>query len=238
MKKEIYIRFKDGEKESELRIDNLDAEHQLALVDGVFKFFDIDVDFKEMAYISLNSRNAYKEFFDNQEPEVDYKEDILAENPNPLRKMDTEQYAEAVKETVNILSVEDKPTATIKPDKKDESYIPGFHHSYDPMNTDYFTTGLKYDSLGRPQYKCRYKCPNCNDESNHYIKTDTKHVRCWKCQRMLKVKPATVHGIPEKDKDPELYRDSNGNFFMGGAFEMDVRTLSNAENETEEFVMK
>lgn len=216
MTKEVYIRFKDGEKESELKLESINSEHQLALMDGVFKFFNLDVDFKELATIYHRSGKAYQEFFEKMDANTDYKEELTEP------KVNTEQYATALKETV---------IETEKAKVVEHKTINGYHPSYDLKNTDYFTTGIKYDSLGKPLYKCRYKCPQCNDESNHYVKTATQHVRCWKCQRMLKVQPATVHGEPEKANNPEIYRDTNGNFYVAGSFEIEIKTLADIEKE-------
>ncbi|WP_053435670.1 hypothetical protein [Sporosarcina globispora] len=238
MSKEVYIRLRDGEKESEMKMDSVNTEHQLALMDGVFKFFNLDVDFKELADIYHRSGKAYKEFYENMDSETDYHKEIEKEPRRAVAKaassITKEQivaaYQEAEKETANHEEQENEQ----EPEAKEEvELVNGYHPAYDPKNTHYFETGIKYDSFNKPLYKCRYSCPCCHDESNHYIKTGTQHVRCWKCQRMLKVNPATVHGEPDKSKNPEMYRDQFGNFYIAGAFVPDVKTLAEAEMEQE-----
>jgi hypothetical protein len=215
MTKQIFIRLKDGEKESELKMDAFASEHQLAVIDGLFKFFDVHVDFKELADVYMRSGEAYKSFFEKMDSDVPYNNEQSKEKrvgTAKITKVDAEQYENALKET---------ETAT-----ETNSAIFGYHSSYDPLNNDYYVTGIKYDSTGKPQYKCRYKCPACHNESNHYIRPGIPQVKCWECNRLLKVKPSTIHGEPDKSKSPELYRDQKGNFFIAGAFEPDVKTLA------------
>jgi hypothetical protein len=197
MEKEVYIRLRSGDKESELNLKQVSAEHQLALMDGIFKFFDLDVDFKEISDIYHRSGKAYQEFFN----EVDNIEKPIKDTP---KKVDPEEYAASLQKQEAI----------------QQQSVP-----------DHFVTGIKYDRLNRPLYKCRYKCSDCATERNHYIKIGTKNIRCYGCQRILKVKPATAFGEPEKEKDPNMYRDSNGNFYIAGNFEPDVKTFADKEAE-------
>ncbi|UOE58033.1 hypothetical protein [Cytobacillus oceanisediminis] len=236
MSKEVYIRLRDGDKESEMKVDSINPEHQLALMDGVFKFFNLDVDFKELADIYHRSGKAYKEFYEHMDSESDYHKEIEKEPRRAVAKtasgLTKEKFEAAYKDSAED---EELPDNQEQPKELEEESEPvnGFHSAYDPKNTHYFETGIKFDSLNKPLYKCRYRCPSCNDESNHYIKKGTQHVRCWKCQRMLKVNPATVHGEPDKSKNPEMYRDQFGNFYIAGAFVPDVKTLAEAEMEQE-----
>jgi hypothetical protein len=173
--KSIHIKIKDGEKESELFLDHIDEEHKLSLVDGFFKFFNINVDFKELADIYKKSAKAYDDFFKELESDVDYK--------NETTTVDSNEYAETLKEL------------------------------------DYVDTGIKYDTLNKPKYKCRYKC-TCGKEANHYIWIGTTYVKCWDCNSELKVYPATVKGEVQKD-NPADYRDPKGNYYIAGIKEME-----------------
>lgn len=227
-RKEIYIRLRDGEKESELKMNHIEDEHKLSVIDGLFKFFDVEVDFKDLADIYHRSGKAYQDFYDNIDSETDYND----EKP----KVDTEQWAATLKEELESSQAKKSKETLIENSNKD-------HQSTEPIkaaphlnSNDHFLTGIKYDSLGKPLYRCRYKCPDkqCEHESNHYVKIGTQHVRCWQCQRMLKVKPATSFGEPDKEKNPDMYRDDNGNFYIAGSFEMSAKTLADKEAEQHE----
>jgi hypothetical protein len=61
--KELYLRMKNGEKETELKIPSFNEENQLAIIQGLFSFFDVNVDFKEMAEIDIRTRKAYASFY-------------------------------------------------------------------------------------------------------------------------------------------------------------------------------
>jgi hypothetical protein len=211
MSKEIYMRIRDGEKESEIKLPNLDPQHQLALIDGVFKFFDLDVDFMEMAEIYNRSGKAYKEFFNEIDSKSNYTEEIVKVPRKAKTKIDQKITSDQYEATYNEIRVSEIP----------ENNLPlnnGYHPRYEFNNDNYYVTGIKYNSLNNPIYKCRYKCPQCKKESNRYIKKGTKHIRCWQCQRILKVQPATIYGEPSKEKDPESYRDEKGNFYIAGSF--------------------
>jgi DNA-directed RNA polymerase subunit RPC12/RpoP len=195
MEKEIYIRLRSGEKESELSLKQVSEEYQLALMYGVFKFFDLNVDFKEIREVYHRSGKAYKDFFDK----VDNIE--KSSQVDSSTKVDSKEYAEALR----------KQNKTTPPEQS---------------STEHYVTGVKYDNLNRPLYRCRYKCSDCSTERNHYIKPGTRTIRCYGCQKVLVVKPATSFGEPEKGKDPNSYRDSNGNFYIAGEFQADTKTLA------------
>lgn len=198
--KEVYIRIKDGEKESELKINDIDPAHHLAFLDGLFQFFDVTVDFKHLSEVYRRSGEAYKDFYDSLDTKANY-----AEEKPPAKKVDAEAFSKNLQAIVGT-----------EPDAPSE---------------DHFVTGIKYNSLKEPTYRCRYKCPSCKHESNHYIKPTIVHVKCYNCKRMLKVRPATTFGKPEEGKNPETYRDGNGNFFIAGSFERDTKTLADKEWE-------
>jgi DNA-directed RNA polymerase subunit RPC12/RpoP len=228
MSKEIYIKLKDGEKESEMKMVDVEPQHQLALMDGVFRFFDLDIDFKEMADVYHRSGKAYKEFFDGMDTEEAGQKDEKTivnskEKVKPKSNVTAEQFEAAYQEKPAV--EETKQVAS----NKVESKVEGYHPEYEFTNDNYYATGIKYDSLNRPLYRVRYKCPRCKDESNKYVKSGTKEVQCWQCSKKMDVRPATVHGAPQKEKDPNLFRDQNGNFYIAGSFEQDVTTMSDIE---------
>lgn len=86
--KEVTIHFRKGEQEAKMKLSQVNAENQLALIDGVFKFFDIHVDFKEMAAIYQRSGKAYADFFNQLDSEessdkkVETTEEELATQEN------------------------------------------------------------------------------------------------------------------------------------------------------------
>jgi hypothetical protein len=211
MSKEIYMRIKEGKKEFEIKLPLLDPQHQLALIDGVFKFFDLDVDFMEMAEVYNRSGKAYKEFFNELDSKYKYTEEIVKVPRKAKTKIDQKNASDQYKATYNKVKVSEMH-------KDNLALINGYHPKYEFNNEKYYATGVKYNSLNNPIYKCRYKCPQCRKESNQYIKKDTNHIRCWRCQRVLKVQPATLQGEPAKEKDPEIYRDNKGNFYIAGSF--------------------
>lgn len=62
MDKTYRIKLKDGEKEAELEM-NYQPEHELIIMDGVFKFFGIDVQYEEIAAEQLKIHQMYKEYY-------------------------------------------------------------------------------------------------------------------------------------------------------------------------------
>ncbi|MCA1066100.1 hypothetical protein QTG56_25575 (plasmid) [Rossellomorea sp. AcN35-11] len=226
MTKEVYIKLKDGEKESEMKLMDVEPQHQLALMDGVFRFFDLDVDFKEMAEVYRRSGKAYKEFFNEMDSHSDYEHDGSHKEKNSQKtKVTAEEFTAAYEEKNNESEV-------IQPaSSPEESVVEGYHPDYQFSDNNYFETGIKYDSLNRPMYRCRYKCPKCKSESNKYIRVGTKDVRCWQCNNVMKTRPATPHGVPQKKQSPNLYRDQNGNFYIAGDFDQSVITMSESEKE-------
>jgi hypothetical protein len=195
MTKEVYIRLKDGEKEAELKIEVIEPEHQLSMIDGMLRFFDVQVDFKELSDIYRRSGKAYQEFYEKIDSDKNYEDEKPEEKP--AEKIDSEKYAEELK-----------------------------------IQNDHYVTGMKYDLLNNPLYRCRYKC-TCGAESNHYVRVGTKYIHCYTCNRALKVKPATTFGEVEHGKNPELYRDNKGNFYVAGRFEQEVKTPDDAEKDLE-----
>lgn len=61
--RELTITMSDGDKKAEFKTNNFKQEHQLAVIDGLFKFFDIEVDFKEMIDTYDKSGKAFQEFY-------------------------------------------------------------------------------------------------------------------------------------------------------------------------------
>ncbi|KAA6447005.1 hypothetical protein [Bacillus swezeyi] len=225
--KEVYIRMRNGNKETELRLSNICPEHQLAMIDGMFKFFELDVDFKEMADIYNRSAKAYQEFF----AQLDSEENGTKTDQIKMKHHDPKsEYNSIPPRKENIKKIVDKhvtgPSKVSKPNSNDSN---SFIRTSDYSN-DYFITGVKLSRNKEVLYRCRYKC-DCGDESNHYIKIGTMSVPCWKCSKRLEVSPATQFGEPEEGKNREMYRDSYGNFYIAGKFERNVLTLSDRDKE-------
>jgi len=67
----------------------------------------------------------------------------------------------------------------------------------------YYNTGIKVKN-GINHYRCRYRCPKCNNTGNHYIPEGVKMVDCHECQTTMLVKKATpgTQGIqPDRFKN-------------------------------------
>jgi hypothetical protein len=200
-KQEVYIRFVEEGKEAELRLSNIDNQHKLAIIQGLFQFFNIEVDLEEMAKLYNRTAKAYRDFFNQLETcEPDEKESKkeLQYNFNPS------EYETLSNNNDNIN------------ESKNQEEIP-----------DYYVTGIKYRN-NEPHYKCRYICP-CGNEGNHYVPINTVFVNCHTCGKQLKISPATQFGWVQKDKNPEIYRDEFGNFFVAGEFKRSIKTLADVE---------
>ena len=61
--KELYMMMQSGEQKTEFRSSDFNPEHQLAVLDGLFKFFDIDVNFRDMIATYNKTGKAYREFY-------------------------------------------------------------------------------------------------------------------------------------------------------------------------------
>jgi ribosomal protein S27E len=185
--KEVSIRFKDGEKEAELNLVEVSPEHQLALIDGVFKFLNIDVSFKEMAEVSLQTRKAYLDFF------------------NKTNVTDFTETNEVIEEIEEIEETKEEPTISIelKENAKDEK-------NWDIQSLEeikpHWYTGIMVKK-GVEHFKAYYKCPSCSKKATVYVKKTDRNCRCYDCGTMMMLRPAT---------DEELGRDSFGNFFHAG----------------------
>ena len=182
--KELYIRLKDGEKESELRLTEIAEEHKLPLIDGFFKFFNINVDFKEMAETYVAVGASYRDFYKNAksvefaETNESFKEEPQEETP-----------AKPVEPEIDVSALADS-----------KNYL----HSDD----DHYKTGIK-TKFGVNHYRCHYICPNCSNRGNHYIKKDLRLVSCHDCQQQMVVKPASPNGFPETDEFTNFFVAGN-----------------------------
>jgi DNA-directed RNA polymerase subunit RPC12/RpoP len=188
--KELTVRFKEGEKEAEISIVDFKMENQLALLDGMFKFFDIDVAFKELAQISLHTRQAYHDFFEetNQINWTETNEEPTTAEPESNAEISTTTDPELAKQA----EITDNWTVTAE---KEET------HWY---------TGIKVRG-GIEHYRLHYKCPSCGKSGNQYVKKTDRRVDCYDCRTKMNVRPAT---------NEELGRDEFGNFFVAGDFNL------------------
>lgn len=96
---ELQIKFKDGDKESELVLHHIDEQHKLSLIDGFFKFFDINVEFQEMAETYLKVGKSYKDFYDNVDTTVFVETNEIIET-EPLSAESWGWPSEETKETI------------------------------------------------------------------------------------------------------------------------------------------
>jgi DNA-directed RNA polymerase subunit RPC12/RpoP len=190
--KEMTVRFKEGEKEAEINIVDFKMENQLALLDGMFKFFDIDVAFKELAQISLHTRQAYHDFFEetNQNNWTETNEEPTVDEPETNAEVSVITNFELAKQA----EIADNWTVS---STQEES------HWY---------TGIKVKG-GIEHYRLHYKCPSCGKSGNQYVKKTDRRVDCYDCRTKMNVRPAT---------DEELGRDTFGNYFVAGDFNLNV----------------
>lgn len=59
---------------------------------------------------------------------------------------------------------------------------------------------------GVPHYRCTYKCTDCGNTGNRYIKKTDKYTNCHKCHKRLAVKPI----------NEDLSHDEKFNYFTAG----------------------
>jgi DNA-directed RNA polymerase subunit RPC12/RpoP len=161
--KEIFIRFKEGEREAEMSFSDTQPEYQLALIDGIFKFFDINVNFKEMAEVDIRTRQAYQEFFlrSNTTNFTETNEEVPKKAVADIEQT-IEEVAAAYQEVVPL---------------QDET-------------PDFYVTGIKERS-GKKFYRCRYKCPKCHKSANSYVSETDRYAECHDCYHRMHIKPAT-----------------------------------------------
>lgn len=186
--------MKDGEKETELRIPSFDEKNQLAIIQGVFNFFDVPVDFKEMAEVDIKTRQAYASFYNSGPTEfTEIGEDIGITKP-------TTEFSTKTEGTEEYKVQEIQPEKEmIQEEKKEEEK--------EKQEDDYFITGIKTIG-GKERYRCRYTCPKCDHRANHYILPNEKTLYCYECKKKMIVKTATPEPFPTQD--------AFGNFFIAG----------------------
>lgn len=172
--KEVRIRFKDGEKESELTFNGINEHHKLSLIDGFFKFFDLNVDFQEMAETYLKVGHSYKDFY----KEVDPSKDEMLGSVTSKKAED-----------VTLKDIDTEKMQIENNWKIEES-------SSDP---DFRKTGIKIRENGTKYYRCRYICSKCRNKGNHYIKKTDGFITCHECGNRMRVISATEKGFPDTD---------------------------------------
>lgn len=188
-KKEISIHFKKGDQEAEMTFSDIDPEYQIALIDGIFKFFDLDVNFKELAEVHIKTRKAYQEFYEKTKV-TSFTETNEQDTELPAEEADKgfEEVKKGFEEVAASGYNWQNPTAEPAP--------------------DHYATGIK-EKHGKYYYRCRYKCPTCSKLANHYVLATDSQVACFDCKTKMHIHTAT--GSP-------LARDSQGNFFIAGDF--------------------
>lgn len=198
--KELYLMMKNGEKQTELRIPSFDEQNQLAVIQGVFNFFDVPVDFKEMAEVDIKTRRAYASFYNDRPTELtEIGEDIALTKP-------TTEFSTKTEGTEEELIQEEEHLQEAYIIKEEEKYIEEPEEKQEEEN-DYLITGIKIIG-GKKRYRCRYTCPKCDHRSNHYVLENEKTLYCYNCKKKMVVKTATPKPFPTQD--------TYGNFFIAG----------------------
>lgn len=103
-KKELSITLFDGEKKAEFTTNNFNPKYQIAVMDGLFKFFDIDVNFEEMIRIYHKTGKSYQEFYG------DKKEVALTEVNEKIKVAKPTEFTEQYKNA--LTKEEEKPVFT------------------------------------------------------------------------------------------------------------------------------
>lgn len=83
-------------------------------------------------------------------------------------------------------------------------------------NADKAWTGILFSHDNkRPRYQTYYRC-ECGNSETTYVYERTNSLVCRECKKRLPVVPATKEGAPKRGKDLQNYRDSLGNYYIGG----------------------
>lgn len=183
--KELYLMMKDGEKETELRIPSFDSHNQLAIIQGVFNFFEVPVDFKEMAEVDIKTRQAYASFYNGRPTEfTEIGEDVKLAKP-------TTEFS-------------------IKTEGTEEELIQEEKEKIEEEENDHLVTGIKYIG-GKKRYRCRYTCPKCDHRSNHYVSENEKTLYCYECKKQMNIQTATPEPFPTQDTYGNFFIAGNNN---------------------------
>ena len=199
--------MRDGEKHSEVTLTDIEEQYKLAVIDGMFKFFDVDVNFKEMADTYLKVAKSYKDFYENVETPN------LTESNEPVEAIVLTEEKEQTEDVPDFSSFA-KRTGTVKKNaEEDEIKQAAWNWSKDtpspePIN-DHYKTGIKIKN-GVKYYRCHYVCEKCGNRGNHYILEKDPSITCHDCGIRMRVRSATAKGFPHVD----IFT----NFFIACAF--------------------
>lgn len=168
--KELSITMSDGDKKTEFKTNNFNPEHQLAVIDGLFKFFDIKVNFVEMVHVYNKTGKAYQEFYGEMKKteltEVNEPKQVVVKNETFAK-----QYEASLTDKANSDDAIERPI--------------------------FSNTKIKG---GITTYKCHYICPRCKTRTNTYIKPSERHINCRECYTLMPVQTATENGNLEQDR--------------------------------------
>ncbi|ARR10653.1 hypothetical protein [Paenibacillus bovis] len=83
-------------------------------------------------------------------------------------------------------------------------------------NADKAWTGILFSHDNkRPRYQTYYRC-ECGNSETTYVYERTKSLPCRNCQKRICIEPATNKGVPKRKEDLQPYRDTFGNYYVGG----------------------
>lgn len=159
--KECTIHLKDGNKEADLSI-SYKEENELIIVDGIFKFFGINIDYEA---VSKQQIAIYKMYADYYADESNYR---------------------AANGSAELAETGEMTFADVERHLRSNSF-----HSEPQEDLPNENPGLKIKG-GIPKYRCNYKCPKCGNSGNHYISKTAKIVTCHKCRERLTVHPVNA----------------------------------------------
>ncbi|MEK4983628.1 hypothetical protein [Bacillus sp. FSL K6-6540] len=200
--------MKDGSKEAEMKFSDAEEWEKLALIQSMLDFLGVSTSFKDMAEVYFKTSERFKEFLESQS-----SAQKQSNGTSPLELLyPVSEFSQPPEPVVSVVS----EPIPVKPLRSSSS---------EGKSKLYYKTGIIRQPNGKPLYKCRYRC-ECGKSTNHYISPDQKTVFCHECQRPMDVVPATPFGIVDPNKNPEIYRDSFGNFFIAGLMEPEIRSFA------------
>ncbi|MBU8576458.1 hypothetical protein ACQKEX_14510 [Bacillus pumilus] len=132
----MYLKLKNGDKELEINIPG--PVNQLQIIDGMFRFFDINIDYKEITDFYSAVGKAYSDFYVENSPT------LLENSAEVSAKEETNYYGDTKKEDFQI-NMYDFMSTGIKDAKSDRPryrtrYIcncgeQGNHYIYEKSST-------------------------------------------------------------------------------------------------------
>jgi hypothetical protein len=174
MTKEIQIRLKNGNKETEITFPILDNVTPYIVLEGAFKFLDIDVDFGKTAEKHLRIQQMYSDFYATQ----------------PLPS------ATETNENVSLAPIPEE--LIVAPQEEILKKVTPFSEK---TENEWFNIGIKIRN-GKKNYRVRYECTKCKHVGNHYATNTSFPISCHECRNKMNLSHSLkTSTIPTADED-------------------------------------